>query len=141
MIVNGRAEMTPGASGEAEGQLELRYRLATNAARTYASAGFAVIYQDVILGPALEHVVEALKRDGQPVFVVVLAPAADVAERRDREREKTAYGTWTAHQLDAGLRAGTPRIGLWLDTSDLSVTGTVEAILEGMAEARVGKAC
>ncbi|WP_309484458.1 hypothetical protein [Streptomyces himalayensis] len=39
--------------------------------------------------------------------------------------------------LDRGLRAETPPIGLWLDTSDLTVSETVDAILSGLDEARV----
>jgi hypothetical protein len=40
--------------------------------------------------------------------------------------------------LDGALRTGTPRIGLWLDTSDLTVEQTVDAILAGRDRARVG---
>jgi cytidylate kinase len=36
------------------------------------------------------------------------------------------------------LRARTPRIGLWVDSSELSVGETVEAILAGRERARVG---
>jgi hypothetical protein len=33
------------------------------------------------------------------------------------------------------LRADTPRLGLWLDTSDLSLAASVEQVLARMAEA------
>jgi predicted kinase len=43
MIVNGRAEMSPTPSTEALEQLSLRYRLACDAAASYAQAGFTVV--------------------------------------------------------------------------------------------------
>ena len=52
MIIKGREEMLPDASDEAKRRLALRYRLSASTARTYAEAGFHVVLQDVILGPA-----------------------------------------------------------------------------------------
>ena len=40
--------------------------------------------------------------------------------------------------LDHSLRAETPRLGLWLDSSELSVGETVEEILRRIDESRVG---
>jgi hypothetical protein len=40
--------------------------------------------------------------------------------------------------LDRALRAETPRIGLWLDSSDLSVAETVDEIVRRADESRVG---
>ena len=40
--------------------------------------------------------------------------------------------------MDASLRNDTPRLGLWLDTSDLTVEATVDAIVaRGLADGRV----
>jgi hypothetical protein len=60
-----------------------------------------------------------------------------VAAQRDRERNKTGYGDWTADDLDAGLRRETPRLGLWLNTSHLTADETVDAILARRTEARI----
>jgi predicted kinase len=128
MIVNGRLEMTPGAPDEALQQLQLRYELAALTAERYCGAGFTVVYQDVILGPILSDVVERLKRSRR-VAVVVLAPSPEIVAQREAGRGKTGYGEWTPAMLDHGLRTGTPRIGLWLDTSALSVDETVDTIL------------
>src|SRR6476620_3331403 len=57
MIVNGQAEMSFELSEEASKQLWLRYRLAAAAAELYLQAGFMVVYQDIIIGPALGEVV------------------------------------------------------------------------------------
>lgn len=136
MVVNGRLEMTPDAPEEAYRQLRLRYELAASAADLYCDAGFTVVYQDVILGPVLRDVVERLKHH-RHMAVVVLAPAPDVVAQREAGRDKTGYSTWTPAMLDHGLRTDTPHIGLWLDTSALSVAETVDAILSHLAEAAV----
>jgi len=70
------------------------------------------------------------------VAVVVLTPRADVVRDRDAERRrrlgKVAYqpGDQDVADLDLVLRTRTPRLGLWLDTSDLSVEQTTDQILK-----------
>jgi sugar phosphate isomerase/epimerase len=128
MIVAGRAEMTPDPSPEAEAQLHLRYELGVLVSRRYAEAGFQVAYQDVIMGPDLEWVVDALGSVLRQV--VVLCPLTEILDARDAERGNTGYGgDWTPEALDRELRESTPRIGLWLDTSHLTVGETVDRIL------------
>jgi predicted kinase len=136
MIVNGRLEMTPDAPDEAYKQLQLRYELAASTADLYCDAGFTVVYQDVILGPILNDVVERLKRNRR-VAVIVLAPSPEVVAQREAGRAKTGYGQWTPAMLDYGLRTDTPRTGLWLDTSALSIAQTVETILAQLGQATV----
>ena len=134
MVVNGRVDMGPAdPPAEAIRQLRLRYALAANAADWYAGAGFTVIVQDIVLGTYLTDMVAAIRT--RPLHVVVLAPRADVVRRRDEERQagrgKVAYkpGDEGVAELDVHLRRETPRIGLWLDTSEQTVDETVEEIL------------
>jgi hypothetical protein len=61
--------------------------------------------------------------------VVVLAPRPAAVAAREAGRAKKAYDSWTVETLDAGLRNDTPRIGLWLDTSDQTPAETVDEIL------------
>ena len=61
--------------------------------------------------------------------VVVLAPRPEVVAARERDRSKKGYGDWPVADLDAGFRADTPRIGLWLDTSGQTPEETVTEIL------------
>jgi len=136
MIVSGRVEVTPDLPAEALRQLDLRHDLAAMAAGRYAEAGFTVVWQDVILGPTLARVVERLR--GRSFGVVVLCPSPEAVAAREAGRPKTGYGAWTPEDLDRGLRADTPRIGLWLDSSGLSVAATVGAILERIAETQRG---
>lgn len=127
MVVSGRAEMTPDAPPEAEQQLWLRYRLAAQVALVYAGAGFDVVVQDVILGPVLADVVALYS--GHPLRLVVLCPAPEVVAAREAGRAKRGYGAWTPADLDRSLREETSRLGFWLDTSDLTVGESVDAIL------------
>lgn len=135
MVVNGRAEMgAPDPSPEAIRQLELRYRLAASTADGYADAGFTVVLQDIVLGPHLSAVVGLIRT--RPLHVVVLAPRPEVVRERDAARRaargKVAYrpGGDSVADLDSYLREQTPRIGLWLDTSEQSVEQSVEEILD-----------
>lgn len=137
MIVSGRVEYEPGAEGaEREAQLRLRYRLSAAAADAYAQAGFTAVVQDVVLGDELAAYVQLVRT--RPLYVVVLAPNAEAVAAREAGRAKTGYGAWTVERLDGEMRARTPRIGLWVDSSELTVGETVEAILAGRERARVG---
>ncbi|MEU6145156.1 AAA family ATPase [Streptomyces sp. NPDC047081] len=135
MIVSGREDYVRGAGGEGEAQLRLRYRLSAATADAYAEAGFTAVVQDVVLGEGLGAYVDLIRT--RPVHVVVLAPGPETVAAREAGRAKTGYGAWTVAELDDELRARTPRLGLWLDTSELSVGETVEAILAGRERARV----
>jgi predicted kinase len=139
MIVNGRAEMEKGFSERAFEQLRLRYHLAAVASNLYCAAGFTVVYQDVIIAPILREVVEDFQRQcaEQPLHVVLLCPAPEVIAAREAAREKKGYTTWTPDDLNYELRSNTPRLGLWLDTSTLSVEETVETILARLDEALI----
>ena len=134
-IVSGRLDMTPDAGPEAVEQLRLRYRLTAATCDLYAAAGFSVVAQDVVLGPHLRFVVDTLRC--RPLHVVVLAPRAEIVAERERLRAKDSYDTWTIELLDRGLRQDTPRLGLWLDTSDDTVDETVDAILRRSAESLI----
>ncbi|WBB78619.1 AAA family ATPase [Micromonospora sp. WMMD882] len=127
MVVGGRAEMTADPSPEAWRQLRLRHQLTASTADAYAGAGFTVVCQDVILGAELPAMVDRIRR--RPLAVVVLAPRPEVVAAREAGRAKQGYGEWSVAELDAGFRADTPRIGLWLDTSDQTPEQTVTEIL------------
>ena len=127
MIINGRADMTPDPSSEAVRQLELRYQLAATVSDAYFEAGFTVIVQDVILGAHLAEMTAMIR--SRPLLVIVLAPQVSAIADREKNRGKTAYGTWAIRQLDDALRQETPRLGLWLDTSSQTPAETVGEIL------------
>ena len=130
MVVAGRAEMTASPSAEAVRQLRLRYRLSTDTALAYHAAGFAVVVQDVVIGPLLAGYVDQI--GARPLVVVVLAPDPTAVAAREAGRPKVAYrdGFDSIADLDGVLRLHTPRIGLWLDTSSLSAEQTVDEIVD-----------
>jgi cytidylate kinase len=140
MVVAGREDMTADPSDEAWRQLRLRYRLGAATADAYHEAGFAVVVQDVVLGPVLADYVAAIR--ARPLVVVVLAPRPEVVAEREAGRAKVAYrdGHLDVAALDRGLRRDTPRLGLWLDTSDQDPDATVDEIVaRGLAEGATTK--
>jgi predicted kinase len=135
MIVSGREELLPETTAEATAQLWLRYRLSVVVADEYARHGWTVVVQDIILGADLGEYVSAVNT--RPLYVIVLAPSPAVVETRESQRPKTGYGAWTVDVLDQTLREETPRIGLWLDTSEQTPEQTVAAILDNLPAARI----
>lgn len=129
MIVNGQEHMTAEAPPEAVAQLRLRYELAATAADAYVGAGFTAVVQDILIGEHLAEITELIK--SRPLAVVVLVPDPEAVARREEERAKTGYGpNWQPGAMDKILRDSTPRIGLWLDTSEQTVDETVDEILK-----------
>lgn len=127
MVVNDRVDMSPEPSVEAWRQLRMRYRITAAVCDEYFQEGFTVVAQDVILGQELPDLVKRIKH--RPLLVVVLAPRPEAVIAREEGRSKGAYDEWTVKMLDDGLRNDTPRIGLWLDTSDQTPEETVQEIL------------
>lgn len=126
-IVAGRHEMTPDPSQVALRQLHLRYRLAAAAADAYFEEGFTVAVEDVIAGPSLAECTALIR--SRPVHVVVLVPSSATVAARDAARETTGYARWPLERLYDAFLSDTPRLGFWLDSSDLTAEQTVEAIL------------
>jgi predicted kinase len=134
-IVAGRADMSSNPSDEALSQLRLRYRLTANAADGYVQAGFTTVVQDTIIGPMLEVFLAMITT--RPISVVVLSPSVDVVAQRESHRAKTGYTSFTPRDLDEVLRSSTARIGLWVDSSSLTIDETVDLIIERQSEARI----
>jgi hypothetical protein len=64
-----------------------------------------------------------------------VGPRAEVVAERERLRAKDSYQRWTVDLLECGLRHDIPRLGLWLDTSELTISQTVDEILRRSPEA------
>ena len=135
MIVSGGrwpegATMSP----EAERQLRLRLGNACRLARSFVAAGFSAVVDDIVIGERVEHLLADLA--GQPFVFVMLTARPEVLRERERGRGSELWKEW--QWLDGVVRERTRRIGLWLDTSDLTPEETVAAILErGGAEGLV----
>lgn len=133
-IVSGRVEMTPDASPEALDQLRLRYAIAAATADAYAAAGFDVVLEDVVAGSFLGEL-RTMTRS-RPCFVVVLMPSREAVAERAAGRGHEGYDRWTVDQLYDAFERDTPRVGQWLDTTQLTPEETVDAILAGTNAAR-----
>ncbi|HEY3870444.1 MAG TPA: AAA family ATPase [Actinocrinis sp.] len=137
-VVSGGVRMSPNASDEALRQLRLRYRAALAMAEVYLGGGFDVVFNENILGPVLAELPGLVPCD--EFHLVVLNPDAETVLRRDRGRRKTAYrdnGRFTIDQLHSLLANETPRLGLWLDTTDQTPDETADAAPDGLDRARM----
>ena len=135
MIVRGRDPITPELGDEALRQLDLRQRIAASVANDYWRDDFTVVLQDIYVGGALPNVVGRLEIS--PLYVVVLHPRVDVVAEREKLRDKTGYGDWDVEAFCTSFEDETPRIGLWLDTSEMSPQETVDEILLRRHDERV----
>lgn len=135
MIVNNRMDIKPDPDLEQLEQLRLRIRLAAQSADTYAESGFTVVVQDVIIGKLLHDFIQYVRT--QPLYVVVLCPNVETVRQRELARDNIGYTDWTVEALDRVLRDETPRIGLWIDSSDMTPEETVDRIVEQLQLARI----
>ena len=127
MIVNGREDMKEGAGIEAVDQLRLRYRLTASAACMYWEAGFDVIVQDNYYGAMLPYMLSLL--DGLPVNTVVLCPSVECIIKREKQRSKKGYTGFAVQPLYDTFMRETPRIGLWLDSTEMTIDETTDKII------------
>ncbi len=142
MVVGGTQDMGPDADKEAERQLALRYRHGALLSESFVREGYVAVHADNIYGPSVERHVRSLRC---PRSLIVLRPRPDVIAQRELDRGTSAYERWIppgGSVLDAVTRfdewvAETPRIGLWIDSSDLTVEETVNEVLDRWDEAAV----
>jgi hypothetical protein len=138
--VNGWVHAWSADKDEARRLLDLRYRLSALVANEYCDAGFTTVVQDNLYG---EDVPAWLRQvTVRPRHLVVLRPTVAMVHERDKARRatvgKVAYrqGEVSIQELDE-LLEGTPKVGLWLDTSAQTPSETVREILERRLEAIV----
>ena len=68
---------------------------------------------------------------------MALTPRPEVIAERERQRGKTGYGDWSVTEFCTAFAEETPRVGLWIDTSDISPEETVALVLANLGQARV----
>ena len=132
MIVSGYLHPGQEPLAESDAQLELGARNAALLADSLMEAGFTPIVDDVVLQLQLARYREVLSR--WPIRLVVLAPPVNIAVERDRGRPEKHVADRFAY-LDAELHRQMHGLGLWLDTSGMSVAETVEVIIRCADEA------
>jgi chloramphenicol 3-O-phosphotransferase len=136
MIAAGNVNMTPERVPEAVRQVGLRYDAAALVAQHYADAGFDFVYTDIVLGDDVTRWLDSLT--GVQRHLVVLNPSAEAVAAREIGRGgQNSYRDWQKQDMTlvdavASMQASledTPRRGLWLDNSELTVEQTVDSIL------------
>lgn len=112
-------------SAEATLQLRLRLRNACLLARSFAEAGFVAVIDDIVIGARVDELVQEM--GAIPFDFVMLTPSLETVVRREQGRGTRLHELWS--WMDREIRENTRRIGVWLDSSDLGVDETVDAIL------------
>ena len=120
--------MRPAPSEDALRQLRLRYRLGAVVADAYFEEGFTVALEDVIAGEMLREYVGIVR--SRPLHVVVLLPSLAAVRTREDSRAAGGYRHWPIDDLYDLFSTRTPRLGVWLDTTQLTPEQTVDQILE-----------
>ena len=95
-------------------------------ADSFFEAGFTPVIDGVVIASHVESHRQAIA--SRPLLFVMLTPRADVVRQRDATRpEKHVFHKYG--HLDEVVRNETPRVGLWIDSSDMSADETVDTIL------------
>lgn len=128
MIVKGNINMTPDYSESAIEQLMLRYNIAAQVADMYYKAGFSVVVQDTYLGKNVHSFLKEFK--SKPIYFITLNPSIEAVIEREKKRHKTGYSTWEVESLHEVLINENPRIGLWIDSSDMTPEETISEIIK-----------
>ena len=126
LIVTGGLWPDGKPADEAERQLRLRGRNACMIADSFFEAGFTPVVDNVVIASHVEVHREAIVN--RPLLFVMLAPHSDVVRERDATRSDKHVFHKYGH-LDEVVRNETPRVGLWIDSSDLTAEETVDVIL------------
>ena len=86
-----------------------------------------MVLQDNYYGPALEEMASLLR--GIPLRLVVLCPSVETVRAREASRGKRGYVGFSPEALWHSFMRETPRVGLWLDNSHMTVEQAVKEIL------------
>lgn len=133
-VVAGIAHPVPVWTDETTRQFQLARRAASQTARIYAEAGFAVAIDDVIFAADARRMYEP-HLSGLTLHRVLLLPSAEVALERNATRTTKNFDTQVLtepiRQIHRELARQGAELEQWLvlDTSALSVADTVAQIL------------
>lgn len=124
---------TGAVPGEAGAQLRLRLHHACLLARSFYAQRFTVVIDDIIFGDRMTELFDDL--GDLPLHIVMLVPDVATVRAREQSRGTELWREW--EWLSESIMRSEPRIGLWLDTSELTHEQTVDAILARAEDARV----
>jgi hypothetical protein len=137
LIVSGAAHGdVHGIGPEAARQIRLRGRHAALLAQSFREAGFTAVIDDIITGTRFDHLREDL--GDTPFSFVMLLRDLGVLKESWREMGSPFVDSWD--WIDEEIRTATPRVGLWIDTTGLSVDDTFDEIVRRLDDAAVDPA-
>lgn len=122
-----------GGQEEGRRQIRLRGRHCCLLADSFFEAGFTPVIDDVVIGTRVDEFRSDVRN--RPLLFVMLAPSVDVVRQRDSSRPEQVFDKWG--HLDTVVRQETPRVGLWIDSSEQTPEETVDEILHRAGEARI----
>lgn len=135
-MVTGAEPYAEPRTSEGLEQMLLRYSGALAVSEVYRLAGYDAVITDNILGTFLGDFID-LAGAGL-VYLVMLDPDAETISTRDELRGgPRASDPVTVEALREMLQTQTRRVGLWLDTSAMTVDETVVEVLARLDEALV----
>ncbi|MBD0709789.1 MULTISPECIES: AAA family ATPase [unclassified Streptomyces] len=126
LIVSGGRWPTPEGDPEADRQIFLRARNACLLADSFAAAGFLPVIDDVVVRRSHLDFYRASLRTAalHPVFLV---PGPAKARERNDARHKRLTTDWSF--LHEAMLAELPDVGVRVDSAELTVEETVDAVL------------
>jgi cytidylate kinase len=125
-IVTGGLWPNEAPQDDALRQLRLRGRNVALLADSFCDAGFTTVIDDVVIGSRLNELRADVR--SRPLFFVLLLPRLEIVRQRNAQRpNKDVFAIWQ-HLYDVTIRE-TPRLGLWLDTSDQTPEESVHHIM------------
>jgi predicted kinase len=116
-------------SFEGKQQRLMLYQAAAGAAKPFLAQGFTVIYEATVLGSDLS---EVLDLHAKPLALIILNPHLDVIQQRCPE-----YAAGDLEHLHNILQYHTPRLGYWIDTSELNIAQSVDSIFNNLPNAAI----
>ncbi|MET7416108.1 AAA family ATPase [Streptomyces rubiginosohelvolus] len=126
LIVSGGRWPSPDPDEEADRQIFLRARNACLLADSFLAAGFLPVIDDVVVRRAHLDFYRATLSGG-PLHHVIMAPGAVKARERNLARDKTLTTDWSF--LETAMREELADEKVWIDSADLTVAETVDAVL------------
>jgi len=134
LIVSGAAHPdAQGTSPEAARQLRLRLQNVAILARSFLAAGFSAVIDDIVAGTRFQQLESDLR--GLPFSFVMLLRDLDSMKASWRAIGSPYAELWD--WIDVDIREHTPRVGLWIDTTEQTARETVAEIANHLDETRV----
>ncbi|GAB3911894.1 hypothetical protein GCM10011575_38440 [Microlunatus endophyticus] len=140
LIITGSITMDIPPPAGALDQLRLRYQAALAVANLYRDAGFDAIISDNLFAEEAHRFIESAisAHPARLIHFVMLNPSVEAIWDRYNQRPGGGYTATLTPEVLKDAVERTPRVGLWLDTSQMTTAQTADQVLERLHQAEVG---